>query len=103
MIDCNRSILIARIVKTNYIYIKTSGLLVYYNFELGDKRYDGPCNIGMNYSYELKNELLYKSIPIIYCAENPDINCTLITPEQFNQFGYYFPDSLNWIENFRKK
>lgn len=101
--SCIKLITIGNVTETNYIYIKTSGLWVYYQFRHRGKEYKNRCNIGLGYRYELRHKLLYKSIPVIYCNSNPNINSALITPEQFNEYGYKFPDSLNWIVKFQKK
>lgn len=66
--------------------------------------------VGFVYEYNVNNKKYieiskYKSIaniigkkfPVLYQCNNPHHSVLLITPKDFNDFGYEFPDSLNWV------
>lgn len=99
---CNKILSQSYIYETNYIYVKTSGLWVYYRYGVKGKSFSNRSNLGLGYSNELKSELLNKIVPLIYCKESPNISSVLITPEQFKEYGYSFPDSLAWIKDYKK-
>lgn len=99
---CKKSLSSCFVYETNYIYIKTSGLWVYYSYQIDGKSYRDRCNLGLDYEDELEQALLYKTFPLLYCNQSPGIGTPLITPKLFKEYGYYFPDSLKWVEDYKK-
>ena len=91
-----------RVYETNYLYIKTSGLWVYYSYIVGRKKYSGRSNLGLIYTEDFKNVLIGKEFPVTYCITEPEISSILIVPENFVNYGYDFTDTLNWVLTYRR-
>lgn len=99
---CKRELSNCFVYETNYLYIKTSGLWVYYRYSVDNKNFEGRCNLGLEYEDELKKELLNKVFPVTYCRDKPHLSTVLILPKQFIDYGYTFPSSLKWVEGFKR-
>lgn len=102
LLNCSKELSVGMVYETNYLYIKTSGLWVYYSYMIDKKRYTGRSNLGLNYKDELKRVLVGKKFPIIYCVDKPRVSSMLIIPENYRNYGYAFPDTLNWVLNYRR-
>jgi hypothetical protein len=91
-------------IMTNAIVDSTNegyktGTYVIYHFFLKEKMYTNETKIFLNYKYHTL--LLNRSFPLIYLPENPDKNSILILPEDFKYYRLAFPDSLNWILEYK--
>lgn len=51
-------------------------------------------NISTKKLYLFKN----KCFPVLVIKDNPKINRFLVSPEDFDRYGYSYPDSLNWVK-----
>lgn len=47
--------------------------------------------------YKSAKKLIGKNFPVVYNDENSELSYLLITPQEFEKYGYTFPDSLNWV------
>lgn len=84
---------------------KTSGFWIDYKFIKKDKMYEssslyglGRLNVPMVRKY-----FIGKTFPIAYYPSDPSNSKILILPEDFEKFGYNFPDSLNWVKSIIEK
>ncbi len=99
---CKKQIGTCTIYNTNYMYIKTSGLWVSYWFNVNGQIFKDRSNLGLIYKDTLKDILIGKQFPVVYCRQDPSKSEVLISPEFFQKFGYPFPDSLLWLHNYLK-
>jgi len=49
---------------------------------------------------DCQNYFVGKQFPVIYVPEKPTINLMLVSPKNFDQYSYKFPDSLNWVRKY---
>jgi hypothetical protein len=79
---------------------RTAGFWIDYTLEADGKHYKGSS---LYTSPELsiplvQKYLLGKIFPAVYYPSNPSNSNILILPEDFEKYGYDFPDSLNWVK-----
>lgn len=55
-------------------------------------------------SYRIINEGVFvgREYPLLYSSKSPDKSMLLVFPENFEEMGRTFPDSLKWVENYRR-
>lgn len=53
--------------------------------------------------YKSTQELIGKNFLVVYNDENNELSFLLITPQEFEKYGYSFPDSLNWVLKYVDK
>lgn len=98
---CNFITTDCRISHTKYIYIKNIGLHVWYYYVVNGRKYKKEENLGLYYQDTMKDILLNKTLPIVYCEDNPKYCILLLDANDLKKFGLELPDSLNWTENYK--
>ena len=71
-------------------------LYVEYEFTHNGKRYLGSSLSHVRYIY--RDKLLDKTYPVLFSVSDPETNEILLTPFDFKDYNYTFPDSLNWVK-----
>ncbi len=76
---------------------KGSGYRLKYEYKEKDTIYTWMYPIAINY-YDYDTTFAGKFFPVVYSKINPYKSTILIRPSDFEDFGYEFPDSLNWVK-----
>jgi hypothetical protein len=93
--------------------LKKNKILI--NGEFLEYKSGGRSGVWINYKYEFnsitykgsKSKVVYsrnfigKSFPTVINSKNPSSSEMLILPEDFEEFGYTFPDSLKWVLKYK--
>lgn len=78
---------------------KGSGLQGYYSFTVNGVTYSSGHIDGR---YRNFGKSIYdRSFPVIYNRKDPQTNRILVFTNDFSEFGLAYPDSLNWVEEFK--
>ena len=80
-----------------YISGGRSGDWINYKYEYKSKTYEGS-----KYKVVLSRNFIGKSFPIVLNSKNPSSSEMLILPEDFEEFGYTFPDTLKWVLRYKR-
>ena len=72
-----------------------------YEYVVNDSVFEGMYPICI-YNCNFENTFLNKHFPVVYSTINPEKSIMLITPNDFINWGYEFPDSLNWVKECLK-
>ena len=75
--------------------IKGGSSINYFYIVNGEKKNDSKGYGNIN--YRLGDTLVGKHFTVIYNNLKVESNDILITPEDFKEYNFTFPDSLNWI------
>lgn len=75
--------------------------MVEYEFSYHDKVYHSMSSGNQTeYSDLIKRGILGRTFPVVVNKSEPEkFSIILITPNDFQQIGYLFPDSLNWVKH----
>ena len=75
------------------------GIWIDYLLDINGKQYKGSSRYLTNEitTENLRNFILFKTFPAAYSPSNPSNSSILITPRNFTNYGYTFPDSLTWV------
>ena len=73
------------------------GYSIKYVYKIGNESFEGM--IGTFYKCNFEKTFQGKYFPVVYSTINPEKSILLITPNDFNSWGYEFPDSLNWVKD----
>lgn len=82
---------------TKIRFEKGKTILGDYTFKVGDIQVNSVKGDGR--FQVLANQLMNRSFPVIYNANDPSKNDLLIFPSDFEKYHMIFPDSLIWVEN----
>jgi hypothetical protein len=74
-----------------------SGDWIHYKYEYKSKTYEGS-----KYKVVLSRNFIGKSFPIVLNSKNPSSSEMLILPEDFEEFGYTFPNTLKWVLRYKR-
>ncbi|UAY54276.1 hypothetical protein [Arachidicoccus terrestris] len=84
---------------------RTSGFWIDYTLEVNGEKFK---NSSLYDIYKLtvpmvRKYFIGKTFPAAYYPSNPSNSHLLILPEDFENFGYKFPDSLSWVKAITEK
>ncbi|MEO7045303.1 MAG: hypothetical protein ABI091_08315 [Ferruginibacter sp.] len=79
-------------------------LFVNYSILIKDKIYEGSSTYltGSFSKTDCNNFFIGKTFPVIFSPNNPSNAKILIFPNDFKEYNYSFPDSLNWVLKYIK-
>lgn len=79
---------------------RTSGFWIDYTLEVNGERFENSSlyDIDELTIPMVRKYFIGKTFPAAYYPSNPSNSHLLILPEDFEKFGYKFPDSLNWVK-----
>jgi hypothetical protein len=77
------------------------GLSVKYRYSTNFGNFTGGTVINEINGYYC-NLFKSKFYPLVYDSVNPSYSQILILPEKFAEYGIKFPDSLEWVNKYRK-
>lgn len=75
-------------------FINKRGYRIEYEYIINGKIYNSDSYRSI---FPLNNVAIGKFFPFIYNKEKPEKHEILITPDNFQEFGIEFPDSLDWV------
>jgi len=82
----------------NKINCAKGGYTLEYQYQVNNVIY-----VDMNgttiYNCEFESTFRNKQFTVVYSTLNPDKSFMLITPDDFEFWGYEIPDSLNWVRD----
>jgi hypothetical protein len=73
-----------------------SGDWINYKYEYKSKTYKGSIR-----KVVYSRNFIGKSFPTVINSKNPSSSEMLILPEDFEEFGYTFPDTLKWVLKYK--
>ena len=82
----------------------SGGIWIDYIINLKSKEYKGSSRyLTRDITYDnCRSFIINKTFPVVYSPSNPSVSSILITPNDFSNFGYPFPDSLKWVLHYFK-
>ncbi|UAY54277.1 hypothetical protein [Arachidicoccus terrestris] len=95
----------AKIYKAGAEGGKNSGFWIDYTFQTKGENFEGSSLYGINKLNVpmVRKYFIGKTFPVAYYPSDPSNSHLLILPEDFDKFGYEFPDSLNWVKDLIEK
>jgi hypothetical protein len=73
-----------------------SGTFIDYQYSFQNKVYNGTDTKTVNGRIFIK-----KKFPVVINKKWPSSSKILLLPENFEEYGYSFPDSLKWVLNYK--
>ncbi|MDH7463466.1 hypothetical protein QEG73_19355 [Chitinophagaceae bacterium 26-R-25] len=73
---------------------------LYYWYMVGNERIDAQTS-ELNLSSRIIPHLIGNTIPIVYLKDNPERTRLLLTDLAFKYTNLPFPDSLNWLKEYK--
>ncbi|MBS1758020.1 MAG: hypothetical protein JSU03_12145 [Bacteroidetes bacterium] len=76
-----------------------------YSINIVGKNYNASSSYQTNEIsfFSAEKYFVNKTFPAIYYPLNPSVSSILITPKDFERYGYAFPDSLKWVLQYFKE
>jgi hypothetical protein len=69
-----------------------------YKYTVGNKNYKNFASTTI-YKCRFDNTFKGKYFPVLYSEKNPQKSFMLLIPQDYKNWGYPFPDSLNWVKD----
>ncbi len=88
----------ASITEVNSGGTKGGSLVIKYYFVEKEKVYRG--GIDCDLSFDIKNAILNKRLPVVFDSTNPNNNVLLVDEGRWEKLKMPFPDSLLWLKRF---
>jgi hypothetical protein len=82
------------ITKKNIGY--RGGYSLIYRYNVNGKNYEVD-NGRFNWICDFETTFQGKRFPVVYAKKDPSCSLILITPDDYANWGYQFPDSLDWV------
>ena len=75
------------------------GIQISYTIEVNGKSYKGTSFYQMSdiSTSTVESTVLHKTFPAVYDPADPSKSSIMILPEDFDNNGFAFPDSLSWL------
>lgn len=77
---------------------KDHGGWVYYSYTIGSQRYERSQSTGRIRT--TGGQFIGKTFPLVYDEHNPSYSHLLIDPQEYAKYNVWFPDSLNWLQQY---